>query len=72
MEFILGKLTLLFSIYLPFILLFILLSEDSVDPPNLGKHAAICKAETKTQQPQAELAEKKEMIDFIIKLINKS
>ena len=47
------------SIYLPLILLFILLGKDCVDPPDLGEHAAISKAETQTEQPQAELAEKK-------------
>lgn len=44
-------------IYLPLILLLILLGEYRVDPPDLGEHAAICKAETQTKQPQAKLAE---------------
>ena len=43
------------SNYLPLLLFVVLLGECSVNPPDLSEHAAVCKTETKTQQPQAEL-----------------
>lgn len=41
--------------YLLLLLLFILLCEEGVNPPDLGEHAAICQAEAETKEPQAEL-----------------
>lgn len=45
--------------YLLLLLLFVLLCEECVDPPDLGEHAAIRQAEAEAQEPQAELEEER-------------
>lgn len=46
--------------YLLLLLLLVLLGEEGVDPPDLGKHAAVRQAEAKAEEPQAELEEGRE------------
>lgn len=41
--------------YLLLLLLFVLLCEEGVDPPDLGEHAAVGQAEAEAEEPQAEL-----------------
>lgn len=46
--------------YLLLLLLFVLLREEGVDPPDLGEHAAVRQAEAEAEEPQAELEERRE------------
>lgn len=43
--------------YLLLLLLFILLGEEGVNPPDLGEHAAVRQAEAEAEEPEAELGE---------------
>lgn len=43
------------SPYLLLLLLFILLGEEGVNPPDLGEHAAVRQAEAEAEEPEAEL-----------------
>lgn len=45
------------SSYLLLLLLFLLLCEERVNPPDLGEHAAVRQAEAEAEEPEAELQE---------------
>lgn len=45
--------------HLPPLLLFLLLCEDRVDPPDLGEHGAVAQAKAQTQEPEAGLGKER-------------
>lgn len=44
--------------YLLLLLLFVLLREEGMDPPDLGEHAAVRQAEAEAEEPEAKLEER--------------